>query len=117
MIINLTPHPIDVYPPGVPTVVRDEDYPYATFEPSGQVARIAERVIETVEPAAGMVGFAVVEYGHVLDLPDPVEGTAYVVSLPTALAVHTRKDLLVPWRQVRNAKGTIVGCRGFARPV
>jgi len=117
MIINCTPHVVDVYPPGTPTVVTDADYPYCSFEPSGQVARIAECVIRDVEPAPGVVGYTIVEYGHIADLPEPADGVRYIVSLPTALAARRRTDLLVPYRQVRNAKGTIVGCRGFAQPV
>jgi len=117
MIVNLTPHAIDLYPPGVPTTLRPEDYPYATFDPAGRSARIAEEVVGDVAPQPGMPGFTLVEYGHVIDLPEPVEGTAYVVSLPVALALPGRRDLLVPWRQVRNTAGTVVGCRGLARPV
>jgi hypothetical protein len=42
----------------------------------------------------------------------------YVVSLALALAfAEKRGDLLVPFRDVRNSEGTVIGCRSLARPV
>lgn len=35
-------------------------------------------------------------YGEVINLPEPVEGTYYIVTLITALSCPNRKDLLVP---------------------
>lgn len=59
-----------------------------------------------------------IEYGHAYGLPDPHDGISYVVSLPVALAlVLHRSDLLVPYREVRNASGTVTGCRQLAQPV
>lgn len=125
MIINCTPHVVDVYAADAPGTVDQGAMivrPLYSLPPSGQVARIAERVLRDGAPHPMRVAEDVevdvfeVEYTHVLDLPDAQVGVRYVVSLPTALAAR-RPDLLVPWRQVRNAKGTIVGCRGLARPV
>lgn len=119
MIINCTPHVIDVYGADAPGIVSDSDRPYLSIAPSGDVARISEAVLDS-KPARPRGAEAVevfrVEYGHVTGLPDPWFGVWLVVSLPLALAVPGRHDLLVPWRQVRNARGTVVGCRGFARP-
>lgn len=121
MIINLTPHVIDVYGSDAPGIVADTDRPYLSIAPSGEVARIAEAVLGDGKPTrregAEAVEVFTVEYGHVTGLPDMRFGVWLVVSLPLALAVHGRPDLLVPWRQVRNGRGTVVGCRGFARPV
>lgn len=128
MIVNLTPHHIDLFDPGAPDVVATTPAgipltaPVARIERSGLVARIAERVIEEhrVSPRSGAemlpAGIVHVEYGHVTDLPDVRDKVWYVVSLATALAVPRRPDLLVPWRQVRNVAGTVIGCRGLARP-
>jgi hypothetical protein len=49
-------------------------------------------------------------------LPEEVEGTFYVVSLPVAQAgkMLGRKDLLIPGTVVRNDLGQIVGCLNLA---
>jgi hypothetical protein len=124
MIINLTPHVIDVFNADAPGVIDEGAMivrPYLSIPPCGTVARIAERVYDdgaTVRlPGAGAVAVTQVEYGHVADLPDAKPYTWYVVSMPLALAVRSRIDLLIPWRQVRNARGTVIGCRGLARPM
>jgi len=128
MIMNLTPHAIDVYAPTAPDVVEATPAgipsmrPVLTIQRSGEVARIAEHVVEEhrLSPRSGAEalpgGIVFVEYGHVTDLPPVRDKVWYVVSLATALAVPGRPDLLVPWRQVRNAQGTVIGCRGLARP-
>jgi hypothetical protein len=46
-----------------------------------------------------------------------IYNTWFVVSLPLALIAKDRGDLLVPWRQVRDPSGTVIGCRILARPV
>ncbi|MEV5350405.1 hypothetical protein [Streptomyces achromogenes] len=59
-----------------------------------------------------------VEYGHAHDLPPARDGLRYIVSLVVALALTDRRgDLLVPYREVRDASGTVIGCRQFAQPV
>jgi hypothetical protein len=121
MIINLTPHPIDVYAPDVPGIVDPQRHkPLISIEPSGVVARLGEVVLDDLRLAPRVGAEAVritrVEYGHAVDLPDVRPKTWYVVSLPLALALPGRRDLLVSYRQVRNSAGTVVGCRGLARP-
>lgn len=124
MIINLTPHVVDIYAADAPGIVDQGAMvvtPLRSIPPSGTVARISEQVLRDGVPrdlpGAEAVGVIEVEYGHVSDLPEPRDGVWLVVSLPLALACPGRTDLLVPWRQVRNSKGTTVGCRGLARPV
>lgn len=121
MIINCTPHSIDVYDAETPAIVDPERHtPTITLPPSGEVARIDERVLDDdrLAPRTGAEAVPVlfVEYGHVTGLPDVRPKVWYVVSLPVALALPGRRDLLVPYRQVRNAAGTVVGCRSLARP-
>ncbi|MFY9421935.1 MAG: hypothetical protein WAP91_02885 [Bacilli bacterium] len=81
--------------------------------PSSGVARVSvtSRIIGEVN------GFPVRQntYGEVVNLPDPEEGTVFVVSALVAQAAKDRKDLLVVDDTVRNEKGQIIGCRGFAR--
>jgi hypothetical protein len=121
MIVNCTPHAIDVYAPDVPGIVDPQRHtPVFSFEPSGIVARLSEVVLDDLRLAPRVGAEAVkitrVEYGHAMDLPPVRPKTWYVVGLPLALALPGRRDLLVSYRQVRNAAGTIVGCRGLARP-
>lgn len=120
MIINCTPHTIDVYPPDAPNVVDERHAPVLRIAPGGDVARISEQVLDEggLAPRTGAeaVPITFVEYGHVIGLPPVRPKTWYVVSLPLALAMPGRRDLLVSYRQVRNAAGTVVGCRGLARP-
>jgi hypothetical protein len=121
MIINLTPHAIDVYGPEVATPVADGQRPTLSIAPEPVPARIDEVVVDEggLAPRTGAEAVPVifVEYGHVTGLPPVRPKTWYVVSLPVALALPGRRDLLVPYRQVRNAAGTVVGCRGLARPM
>lgn len=121
MIINLTPHNIDVYDPGAPDVIRPHmRVPVRiSIAASGSVARIVEyeRGTQRLKGAEALpAGVELVEFGHVVGLPDVRDRTWHVVSLATALALPARPDLLVPWRQVRNEGGTVIGCRGLARP-
>ena len=80
MIINLTPHTINV---------NDG----RSFPPSGQVARVTVSHLQV-----GMVdGIAIYQptYGELVGLPDPVDGTVYLVSGQVAAAAK-RADVVAP---------------------
>jgi hypothetical protein len=124
MIINLTNHDVVIYDPTTADVI---DPATATlrriFPASGTVARIVERPDTPRErygaqelTQAGLPGVVDVDYGNIQGLWGIIDGTWYIVSLATALAAQRRYDLLVPYRQVRDALGKVVGCRGLARP-
>ena len=120
MIVNLTPHPIRLYPVDAPDIIDiGEQGPYRIDEipPDGKPARIAMIDLGTVPLRGCDASVEYVEYGHVDGLPEPESDTWYIVSLPVALAATYRADLLVPYREVRNGDGTVVGCRQLARPV
>lgn len=54
-------------------------------------------------------------YGEITGLPDPEEGTVYIVSSVIANAVkEKRDDCVIVDQTVRNEQGLIVGCKGFA---
>lgn len=136
MIVNLTPHPLHFYPNDCPDRIEEGSVePLFTVPPSGTVARIEETTLGTwftecfdhQVPAESFTAVAVegVEYGHISGLPEgDVEAfnlnlaprTYYVVPLVVALAAPGRPDLLVPYRDVRNMAGTVLGCRQLARP-
>ncbi len=111
-IVNLTPHPL-VFADG------------RTIESSG-VARCSQHD-EEVGCFAGLP-IVITKFGGVVDLPDPVEDTVYVVSSITAQSVadanqyqtdasKLRNDVYVPARPIRDEKGRIVGCGALGRIV
>jgi hypothetical protein len=106
-IVNYTPHDINVYGSSQTPL---EDGPIFTYPKSGKVARPATIELGTMQGPD--VWYELVEYGRLDGLPPRDEpGTLYIVSLVCALAARERDDLLAPYIEVRNDKGTIIGCR------
>lgn len=108
-IINLTPHQVSV-------LVGEE---MKTFEPSGMIARVSTncKVVGYVD------GIEIVAqtYGDIQGLPEPQEGTLYLVSLLVRQAAQAqgRTDVISPDTSpesaIRDVEGRIVGVRRFAR--
>jgi hypothetical protein len=129
MITNLTPHPIRIYGWNVPDRFDlGEHEPMWTLEPSGTVARIGEIELGTQSLRGCEPRIEFVEFHHANGLPPKYENwdnntTWYVVSLALALSLANEKgpghrnDLLVPFREIRNPEGTVIGCRSLALPV
>lgn len=105
-IVNLTPFPIAVWAWGG----------LRTIESTG-----IARAVEIVEPAEsiGCIPTSIVRYSGTEGLPDPVEGTYYLVSTITAQAAsaggRTVDDLLVPGTPMRDQSGRVIGCASLAR--
>lgn len=122
MFVNLTPHPITIYPadtpdriePGTVTPTRIVP-PSATHPP----ARLGQTNLETGFSYDG-VAIEDVAFGPDAALtptiPDPVAGTWYIVALVVAIAARDRDDLLVPHAYVRDLDGSIIGSRRLGRP-
>jgi hypothetical protein len=117
VILNLTPHPIRIYAEDRPDGHDDLDWGLLhVIDPEQAPARLEmeasrRRYIDGV-PVETVV------YGAVDGLPAATGGVRYIVSLPIALALTSkRRDLLIPYREVRNATGTTIGCRQLAQPV
>lgn len=103
--INLTPHDV---------IILDEDGNETTvYPPSGDVARLATRELTNLSRDAEH-GVKLVSFGSLQTEPPETGSTRYIVSLPTALAVR-RPDFLVPYQEVRDDHGRIIGCRYLAR--
>lgn len=117
MILNLTPHPIRIYALDRPDGLDDLDLGLLqTIAPEPKAARLG-MIPLTTEYRDG-IPVELVEYGHAEDIPRATDGVSVVVSLATALALAPRRsDLLVPYREVRNSAGTVIGCRQLAQPV
>ena len=96
-VINLTPHAITVI--GV-----------ATIPASGLVARVSMRT----QPGGNVAGFptSYTEYGEVEGLPK-IDGVNFIVSQLLKAACPDRADLFYPAELVRDAAGTIIGCKSL----
>lgn len=106
-LVNLTPHPVTLR-------VGDKD---VTMPPSGQVARVAARedVVGDLEVEGLRVPVVFRTLGEVEGLPEPEDGTAYLVSAlvleALAKAGTPRADVFAPdtgASAVRDAQGRIV---------
>lgn len=121
-LINLTPHPVVVYPADAPDCIPlNSVTPIRVIDREDEPARIVEAGYEAERPAGagpGQVPVFHVRYcpRHIVGLPEPADGVGYIVSLPVALALPQRADLLVPFKEVRNRTGTVIGCRALSRP-
>lgn len=120
-LVNLTPHPIRVYENHIPDRITDLNEG-VIFEvpPAEKPARIAmidlghERyVYDEVSGRSTWVDWQ--QFGQCHDLPQPQPGVTYIVALVVARDQTHRSDLIFPVSEVRNERGTVVGCRGFGR--
>jgi hypothetical protein len=101
-LVNLTPHAVNLI------LANGEAM---TLAPSGVLARCA-----TTTVAAGEVGgvpLSRTTFGDVVGLPEPTEGTMFVVSALVRSAVPHRTDVASPGDLVRDAGGNVVGCKGL----
>lgn len=103
-IVNLTPHAI--------TFMRANEE-NLVIEPSGKVARVSfeTRQIEAIDGIPVMQNI----YGGIVELPEPQEGTIYLVSSLVAARCSERNDVFIPNDSVRDDQGRIIGCRSLAR--
>lgn len=85
------------------------------YPPSGKLARLATIDLGTNRYEGIDAPVELVEFHHLTVAPPRIEGTHYIVSLPVAL-VAPRGDFLVPYDEVRDAEGRIIGCRLLAKP-
>ena len=109
MLVNLTPHPLNI---------ECEDGQTITIEPSGQVARVDVDYQPHLYISAGDVSIptAVSVMGDVQDLPDPENGVIYITALVVAQLV-CREDVLSPGPLQRDEQGRVTGCKGLTRHV
>jgi len=107
---NLTAHDITVE-------MADSDESF-TIAPSGIIARCQTEYTTVAQVVAGGDQFNIREryFNEPQDLPDPVEGTLYIVSRIVAEAcADSRDDLLMVDGTIRDENGRIIGCEAFAR--
>lgn len=117
-ILNLTPHALNIYRVEDTTngVLNEGAVPFMTIEPEAVPCRCAM----TNERGIDINGVPVfyVSYGEVENLPEPKDMTFYVVSsiVATQAKKDGRYDVMTVSGPVRNNKGQVVGCLGFAFP-
>ncbi|NNG67530.1 hypothetical protein [Caldanaerobacter subterraneus] len=107
-LVNLTPHEITLILEGGELHIP----------PSGTVARCTTNrvTVEEVHIDGLKIPINKTEFGEVENLPEPEEGTYFIVSAIVAQAMSgKRSDLLIPDDAVRDEQGRIVGARALAR--
>lgn len=108
-IINLTPHDI--------TIVDEDGSIRLVIPASGTLARCKATTVSlgTITVGDVVIPVTATEMGEVEGLPQPQEGTIFVVSLAVAKAVPSRWDVVVPSESVRDSAGRIIGCKSLGR--
>ena len=129
-VVNLTPHSINFILPYHIEVGQDEmgNPHYITEErsyslpPSGTVARckvdrkeVDSFILEDIDGWDITVPITSARFGEVEGLPEPQEGTIYIVSNLVAQAVPDREDVFFPDDIVRDSQGNIIGCRALGK--
>jgi len=111
-IVNLTPHDI--------VLMNEYDRVQVTL-PSAGVARAKVDIIPvgTLVLDGEFIPLVESHYGEPVDLPEPAEDVAYIVSLVTAQAARehgrTTDDLLLVQKLVRDGDGQVIGARALSR--
>ena len=105
--VNLTPHPVVLYP---------VYGPIQTFPPQDRPLRLRERQVDYHED--GPIVTSLLNL-FLSEVPPKKEDTVYIASMPYCMALSgaglsDRTDIVYPIDQVRDDKGRILGCRGFA---
>lgn len=107
-VVCLVPHDVVVY--------DDDGVVINTYQSQG-VARAGQT--NTIVGCLDGTPVIKAEFGEVTGLPEPTEGTVFIVSIITANAARTygrtTDDLLVTSGPVRDDKGRTIGCRALAR--
>jgi hypothetical protein len=82
------------------------------IKPSGTIARVKQSTTKVATHATIPIYSSI--FGDVEGLPDPVEGTIYIVSSLTMNAIDsTRIDVVSPGNLQRDTAGKPIGCVGF----
>ena len=99
-IVNLTPH--------VLVLVVDENESLE-YQPASRPARVSS----FEEPVGNLFGVPTlaVKFGEITGLPEPQEGTLFVVSAMVATVARAtgRTDVASPGRLVRDGQGHVIG--------
>ncbi|WP_329376004.1 hypothetical protein [Streptomyces sp. NBC_01483] len=117
MIVNLTARVLRIYAADRPDGIDDLDLGLRqVIDPEPQPAQLDP--IPTGSTYRDDMPVELLEYGHVDNLPSPLDGVSCAVSLEVALSqAPRREDLLVPYQEVLTSDGTVIGYRSLAQPI
>ncbi len=106
-IINLTGHDINVMTEKGEVVFKSNGaYPRINIE----YTPLDNIIVDDMEVVISKSAFK-----EVYNLPDKRSGVYYIVSFPIALTCKDRDDLIFPTSLIRDEKGVVKGCKGFAK--
>lgn len=105
-IVNCTPHPVTILGGEDNSVIR-------VIQPEEKPIRLKASTV----PAGEFDGIPLSRtvFGEPENLPEPEEGTLFIVSQIVKNACSGRSDLVVPAEVVRDGDGNIVGCKSLGR--
>lgn len=103
-IVNLTPHELKLH--------NEAGELVATIAPDGRAPRVNMTRVRVGE--VGGVPMFRSEAGEITDLPEPEDGTVFVVSGLVRAAVN-RPDLWQPGELLRDEAGRVVGAVGLSQ--
>lgn len=117
MIVNRTGTVLRIYSEGRPDGIAGlDDGLLWVIQPEPTAAGLDVTPV-SAERRTG-IPVELVQFGHVTGLAEPDAGVYQVVPLHVGIALADRReDLLVPYREVRDAAGTVIGYRTLAQPI
>ena len=106
-IINCTPHDVNII----------TESGNITFPRSGVIPRLTEQQVKINSINSNGIEIDIMKKSFLEPegLPEPKEGTIFIVSALVAGAVKDRDDLVVPNDTIRDGEGRIVGCKNLAK--
>ena len=106
-LVNCTPHDVNL-------VTTNGSI---TFPRSGIIPRLTEqqKKINSINSNGIEIDIMQKSFSEVEGLPEPKEGTIFIVSALVAGAVKNRDDLVIPNDTIRDEAGRIIGCKNLAR--
>jgi hypothetical protein len=107
MFVNMTPHPVNL--------LTTEGEEIATFPSKGTI-RLDKFSIQigSLNVNDHEVDLLFSAFNPSDDIPEPVEGTMFIVSALVANAYPERTDFVMVENTVRDDNGRIIGCTAFA---
>lgn len=123
--INVTPHKICLYKQSLcffdstGNCFRNTNgtAPVKVFEPAGLPARCSNKMEE--EQQYEDVQVIKVGFNHIVNLPEPRKDVMYITSAIVADEAKRigRKDVVVPFRLVKEYSGRTIGCTAFCSAI
>lgn len=109
MLRNLTAHP----------VVLLGEHDSILLPGCSSPPRICDEIVRSSSVTVDRLDIPVrdITAGKVSGLPEPLDGVLFIVPRIVAATRPDRLDLVVPYEDVRDHDGRVIGCRAFARLV